>query len=364
MGIITHKTIREKSKMKLSSLLGLVALGTGQETKFIGSVSVEEGGILKDGCGEADKWELAKLGNGTDIETLEPFTAESPTDRYELSNNELKIMINKKDRSMMGIVTCKKGDISLSNFQVTGKPVFGNLANSLTNLDGDKSKRMDCAVSGYPIPTLSWRFQAIDKEEAEGQCEGGVCNPCTEGDSCDAAFCEEKYPNKEDASSKEDCVANFYQNNSTDLFKISSISKNLQVRYSINEANACPMTSDEVDPQANCKIVYSNNEINALEPSFKSRSQLYFPNVTYSQRGKYICVASQPLSESSTTERTKVFIWRVKDPIAALWPFLALVSEVMIVVCIILYYEKASASKNAEGNDEEGGEFLSKKEEN
>ena len=38
--------------------------------------------------------------------------------------------------------------------------------------------------------------------------------------------------------------------------------------------------------------------------------------------------------------------------------------KVMIVVCIILYYEKASASKNIEGNDEEGGEFLSKKEEN
>jgi len=54
--------------------------------------------------------------------------------------------------------------VALSTFQVTGKPVFGNLANSLTNLDGDKSKRMDCAVSGYPLPSLSWRFQAIDKE--------------------------------------------------------------------------------------------------------------------------------------------------------------------------------------------------------
>ena len=55
----------------------------------------------------ADKWELSKLGNEAEIESLEPFTAESPTDRYELTNNELKIMANKKDRSMMGIVTCK-----------------------------------------------------------------------------------------------------------------------------------------------------------------------------------------------------------------------------------------------------------------
>merc|ERR1712227_692713 len=305
-------------EMKLSSLLGLVALGSGQESSgFTGQVSVEDGGILKDGCGEADKWELSKLGNEAEVEELQAFTAESPTDRYELTNNELKIMANKKDRSMMGIVTCKKNNVALSTFQVTGKPVFGNLANSLTNLDGDKSKRMDCAVSGYPLPSLSWRFQAIDKE------------------------------------------------NSTDLFKITSISKNLQVRYSINEANSCPMTSDEIgDEFPDCKIVQSEADVNALDESYQSRSQLYFPNVTYSQRGKYICVASQTLSDSKTTERTKVFIWRVKDPIAALWPFLALVSEVMIVVCIILYYEKASASKNIEGNDEEGGEFLSKKEEN
>ena len=108
--------------MKLSSLLGLVALGSGQESSgFTGQVSVEDGGILKDGCGEgkfvkgnifliffkADKWELSKLGNEEAVELLEPFTAESPTDRYELTNNELKIMANKKDRSMMGIVTCK-----------------------------------------------------------------------------------------------------------------------------------------------------------------------------------------------------------------------------------------------------------------
>ena len=109
--------------MKLSSLLGLVALGSSQESSgFTGQVSVEDGGILKDGCGEgkffkeniffnfvfkADKWELSKLGNEKEVELLEPFTAESPTDRYELTNNELKIMANKKDRSMMGIVTCK-----------------------------------------------------------------------------------------------------------------------------------------------------------------------------------------------------------------------------------------------------------------
>jgi len=49
-------------------------------------------------------------------------------------------------------------------FTVAGKPVFDNLANSLTNLNDDKSKRMDCAVKGYPLPTIEWRFQAIDQD--------------------------------------------------------------------------------------------------------------------------------------------------------------------------------------------------------
>ena len=66
------------------------------------------------------------------------------------------------------------------------------------------------------------------------------------------------------------------------------------------------MTSDEIGDEFSekCTIVQSEAEVNALEDSYKSRSQLYFPNVTYSQRGKYICVASQTLSESKTTERT------------------------------------------------------------
>jgi len=65
------------------------------------------------------------------------------------------------------------------------------------------------------------------------------------------------------------------------------------------------MTSDEIgDEFPDCTIVQSEAEVNALDESYQSRSQLYFPNVTYSQRGKYICVASQTLSESKTTERT------------------------------------------------------------
>jgi hypothetical protein len=47
---------------------------------------------------------------------------------------------------------------------VTGKPVFKNLPNALTNLDQDENKRIECQVEGYPVPVVSWQFQAIEKE--------------------------------------------------------------------------------------------------------------------------------------------------------------------------------------------------------
>merc|ERR1739848_185149 len=64
----------------------------------------------------------------------------------------------------MGIVTCWNDKTKLGELQVTGKPVFKNLPNALTNLNQDKNKRIECEAIGYPIPTVSWRFQAIEDE--------------------------------------------------------------------------------------------------------------------------------------------------------------------------------------------------------
>lgn len=102
-----------------------------------------------------------------------------------------------------------------------------------------------------------------------------------------------------------------------------------------------------------CKTVSSNAEVNNLPNQFKS--QLLFSDVSYAQGGKYICVATQ-----NDVVRTKAFVWRVKDPMAALWPFLGLVVEVMVVVAAILYYEKKSTkgSEEEETNDEEAAKLT------
>jgi len=323
-------------------------------------IDVEVGGDFNvEECATAKQWELMKLGNADDVEVLKATTAESTESRYELNNNKLHINKNKKDRSMMGIIKCVDGETTLSRLVVKGKPHFTNIGNSLTNLDGDTNKRMDCAVTGYPVPEVSWYFQAIDVEEAEKQCADNACKPCLDEAKCTLEKCD-----KEDAECPQQ-QAKAYMGNSTSLFGVPVIANAVQMRYSHNTDNACPINSATVDNAEfpTCSVIKSQDEFEMLDASYRSKSQLFLENVNYAQRGKYICIAKQKAYDT-TTERAKTFIWRVKDPTAALWPFLALVAEVMIVVCIILYYERAATAKNKEAEDDETqNKFIADKKE-
>jgi hypothetical protein len=65
-------------------------------------------------------------------------------------------------------------------------------------------------------------------------------------------------------------------------------------------------------------------------------------------KGDYICKASNKYGEHS--EKIQL---RVKDALAALWPFLAIVVEVILLCLIILIYEKRCAKKPASDEDNE-----------
>merc|ERR1711970_1523638 len=97
----------------------------------------------------------------------------------------------------------------------TGEPKFKKMLNSLTNLNDDSNKRMDCQVTGYPLPKLTWKFQAVDEEVRKEQCgetTDGYCK-CT-GASCDSevtAKCDEECA--EDQSCKDKCTADYYKEN-------------------------------------------------------------------------------------------------------------------------------------------------------
>lgn len=315
-------------------------------------IAIEEGGKFEhDSCSTANKWTLLKLGSKDNAEELKPTTEAETDARYTLKNNVLTVNANKKERSMMGYVACSQDTDVLALFQITGEPVFESLANSLTNLDGDENKRMDCAVSGFPLPVISWRFQAIDKDESSVQCAEDACKPCLDEEKCNP----------------KDETGDFYNKNSSSIFDVPVINSAVQVRYSVNEADQCPMGTADVSESEGCKIATDQAGLDGLNQNEKQKSQLFFAQIAYIQRGKYICMATQEFKYGGAKiENPKSFIWRVKDPTAALWPFLALVAEVIIVVCIILYYEKASSAKKdeaANADQDEEGQFIAKKEE-
>lgn len=88
------------------------------------------------------------------------------------------------------------------------------------------------------------------------------------------------------------------------------------------------------------RLVLSDNE------SGVSNGSLLINPVLKLDSGSYMCLISQHSIQYNTT--TEV---RVKDIYAALWPFLGIVAEV-IILCIIIYiYEKRRIRKNFEESD-------------
>jgi len=75
-------------------------------------------------------------------------------------------------------------------------------------------------------------------------------------------------------------------------------------------------------------------------------SILYFTEIKDDDRGTYLCMASNRLGD--TYAKVEV---RVKDKLAALWPFLGIVAEVVILCIIIFIYEKRR-NKATEEEDE------------
>ncbi|CAF0910015.1 unnamed protein product [Brachionus calyciflorus] len=79
----------------------------------------------------------------------------------------------------------------------------------------------------------------------------------------------------------------------------------------------------------------------------ENTTTLTFKNVQQDDKGEYECELRNDYGEHK--EIIKI---RVKDALAALWPFLAIVAEVVILCLIILIYEK-KCSKKPNSNEEE-----------
>ncbi|ROT72398.1 basigin [Penaeus vannamei] len=88
------------------------------------------------------------------------------------------------------------------------------------------------------------------------------------------------------------------------------------------------------------RLIFSENEHNVPNAS------LLIKPILKSDVGNYICLVKQYSLQLNTT--TEV---RVKDIYAALWPFLAIVAEVIILCVIIFIYEKRRIKANFDDSD-------------
>lgn len=86
----------------------------------------------------------------------------------------------------------------------------------------------------------------------------------------------------------------------------------------------------------------------------KRHSILRINNVDEEHKGSHSCMVSNKYGSHSSK-----FVLRVKNTLAALWPFLAIVAEVLVLCVIILIYEKKCNKKpQTTGEDNEQTENL------
>lgn len=88
-------------------------------------------------------------------------------------------------------------------------------------------------------------------------------------------------------------------------------------------------------------------------------ARLTIKSVDYEDAGDYACTATEASFNSSDTKMVTV---RVKDKLAALWPFLGIVGEVIVLCFIIFIYEKRrnKQAQQAE-NEAQEADFAEKK---
>jgi len=78
---------------------------------------------------------------------------------------------------------------------------------------------------------------------------------------------------------------------------------------------------------------------------------LSIANMNISDRGTYICVANNSMNVSEFS-----VLVRVKDPLAALWPFIGVLIEIVLLIVIIVVYELYKKRKTANEQNKDAAE--------
>lgn len=99
----------------------------------------------------------------------------------------------------------------------------------------------------------------------------------------------------------------------------------------------------------------SEGRVKLLENKEKNipKGILQIDEVTMEDRNMYTCGASNIASKFTNATESTTFV-RVKDKLAALWPFLGICAEVVVLCTIILIYEKKRNKTELDESDTDG----------
>lgn len=103
-----------------------------------------------------------------------------------------------------------------------------------------------------------------------------------------------------------------------------------------------------------------NSDVDSRVTLKDSNATLKIKDIDFEDKGTYTCFASNSHGEYNATITV-----RVKDKLAALWPFLGICAEVFILCSIILIYERSRKKKDTENTvDDEAGDKLTNSNDN
>jgi len=91
----------------------------------------------------------------------------------------------------------------------------------------------------------------------------------------------------------------------------------------------------------------SDNRITYSSHKGIANASMTISNLVAEDYGDYACVA-----ESGNSRSEAVILLRVRSKLAALWPFLGIVAEVIVLVAVIFIYEKRRAKKEQEETED------------